>query len=139
MPQNAAPTLACLVLAVLCPLSDRVPPVVVRDVSPSHSRSPLLSFLVMVSIRDVGHSSSQLGMCVCKFFRCWFGDCPGPCTICHSWQRTGVVHLSLPADGKAVVEVIPAFGVCRPACHDSLLYLFFLVLFRDAVAEMVPK
>ena len=45
----------------------------------------------------------------------------------------GVVHLSLQADGKVAFEDIPVFGVCRPACHDSSLYLFVLVLFLEAV------
>ena len=58
---------------------------------------------------------------------------PGLCTICHSWQHTGVVHLSLQAVGKVAFEDIPVFGVCRPACHDSSLYLFVLVLFLEAV------
>ena len=58
---------------------------------------------------------------------------PGLCTICHSWQHTGVVHLSLQADGKVAFGDIPVFGVCRPACHDSSLYLFVLVLFLEAV------
>ena len=53
--------------------------------------------------------------------------------ICHSWQHTGVVHLSLQADGKVAFEDIPVFGVCRPACHDSSLYIFVLVLFLEAV------
>ena len=53
--------------------------------------------------------------------------------LCHSWQHTGVVHLSLQADGKVAFEDIPVFGVCRPACHDSSLYLFVLVLFLEAV------
>ena len=58
---------------------------------------------------------------------------PGLCTICHSWQHTGVVQLSLQADGKVAFEDIPVFGVCRPACHDPSLYLFVLVLFLEAV------
>ena len=54
--------------------------------------------------------------------------------LCRSWQHTGVVgHLSLQADGKVAFEDIPVFGVCRPACHDSSLYLFVLVLFLEAV------
>ena len=56
------------------------------------------------------------------------------CAPCHSWQHTGVVHLSLQVDGKVAFEDVPVFGVCRPACHDSSLYLFVLVLFLDAVA-----
>ena len=60
--------------------------------------------------------------------------CPGLCTICHSWQYTGVVPVSLQVDGKVAIEDIPVFGVCRPACHDSSLYLFALVLFLEAVA-----
>ena len=38
---------------------------------------------------------------------------------CHSWQHTGVVHLSLQADGNVAFEDITVFGVCRPACHNS--------------------
>ena len=57
----------------------------------------------------------------------------GLCTICHSWQHTGVIHLSLQVDGKAAFEDFPVFGVCCPACHDSSLYLFVLVLFLEAV------
>ena len=34
---------------------------------------------------------------------------------------------------------IPVFGVCRPACHESSLYLFVLVLFLEAaVLSQVP-
>ena len=56
------------------------------------------------------------------------------CTICHSWQHTGVVHLSLQADGKVAFEDIPVFsGVCRPTCHDSSWYIFVLVIFLEAV------
>ena len=50
-----------------------------------------------------------------------------------SWQHTGVVHLSLQADGKVAFEDVPVFGVCCPACHDSSLYLYVLVLFLEAV------
>ena len=53
--------------------------------------------------------------------------------LCHSWQHTGGVHLSLEADGKVAFEDIPVFGVCRPACHDYSLYLFVLVIFLDAI------
>ena len=42
----------------------------------------------------------DVGLCGRKFVLCLFGQCPGLCTICHSWQHTGVVHLSLQADGK---------------------------------------
>ena len=74
-----------------------------------------------------------LGLCGRKFVLCLFGQCPGLCTICHSWQHTGVVHLSLQADVKVAFEDIPVFSVCRPACHDSSLDLFVLVLFLEAV------
>ena len=37
------------------------------------------------------------------------------------------------ADGKVAFEDIPVFGVCRPACQDSSLYLFVLALFLEAV------
>ena len=97
-----------------CPLPD-------PDVGPS------------IFVCDVEHTSFHFGMCGRKFVLCLFVQCPGLCTICHSWQHTGVVHLSLQADGKVAFEDIPVFGVCRPACHDSSLYLFGLVLFLEAV------
>ena len=78
-------------------------------------------------------TSFHFGLCGLKFVLCLFGQCPGLCTICHSWQHTGVVNLSLQSDGKVAFGDIPVFGVCRPACHDSSLYLFVLVIFLEAV------
>ena len=43
--------------------------------------------------------------------------------------------MSLHADGKVTFEYIPVFGVCRPACHDSSLYIFGLVIFLEAVHQ----
>ena len=51
----------------------------------------------------------------------------------NSLQHTGVVHVSLQADDKVTFNEILVFGVCSPACQDSSLYLFDLVLFIDAV------
>ena len=70
-----------------------------------------------IFVCDVEHTFFHFGLCGRKFVLCLFGQCPGLCTICHSWQHTGVVHLSLQADGKVAFEDIPVFGVCRPACH----------------------
>ena len=86
-----------------------------------------------IFVCDVEHTSFHFGLCGRKFVLFLFDQCPGLCTICHSWQHTGVVHLSLQADGKVAFEDIPVFGVCRPACHDSSLYLFVLVIFLEAV------
>ena len=44
---------------------------------------------------------------------CSFGECSDLCTTCHSWQQTGVVHLSLQADGNVGFEEIPVFSVYR--------------------------
>ena len=41
--------------------------------------------------------------------------------------------MSLQTDGKVAFEDIPDVGACRPACHDSSLYLFVLVFFLEAV------
>ena len=90
-----------------------------------------------IFVCDVEHTSFNFGLCGRKFVLCLFGQCPGLCTIYHSWQHTGVVHLSLQADGKVAFEDIPVFGVCRPACRDSSLYLFVLVLFLEAVHAKV--
>ena len=97
-----------------CPLPD-------PDVGPS------------IFVCDVEHTYFHFGLCGRMFVLCLFGQYSCICTICHSWQHTGVVHLSLQADGKVAFEDIPVFGVCRPACHDSSLYLFVLVLFLEAV------
>ena len=86
-----------------------------------------------IFVCDVEHTSFHFGLRGRKFVLCLFGQCPGLCTICHSWQHTGVIHLSLQADGKVAFEDIPVVGVCCPACHDSSLYLFVLVLFLEAV------
>ena len=86
-----------------------------------------------IFVCDVEHTSFHFGLCGCKFVLCLFGQCPGLCTICHSWQHTGVIHMSLQADGNVAFEDVPVFGVCRPACHDSSLYLLVLVLFLEAV------
>ena len=88
-----------------------------------------------ILVCDVEHTSFHFGLCGRKCVLCLFGQCPGLCTIsiCHSWQHTGVVHLSLQSDGKVAFEDIPVVGVCRPASHDSSLYLFVLVLFLEAV------
>ena len=48
-----------------------------------------------VFVCDVEHTSFQFCLCGRKFVLCLFGQCPCLCTICHSWQHTGVVHLSL--------------------------------------------
>ena len=86
-----------------------------------------------ILVCDVEHTSFHFGLCRRKFILCLFGQCPGLCTICHRWQNTWVVHMSLQADVEVVFEDIPMFGVCRPAWHDSSLYLFVLVIFLEAV------
>ena len=36
---------------------------------------------------------------------CLFDECPGICTIFHTWQHTAVVHISLQADGEDSAEL----------------------------------
>ena len=120
-------------MRLICPAHDQfiflTVLIIYYDVCPLPDPDVGLSIFVC----DVEHTSFHFGLCGRKFVLCLFGQCPGLCTICHSWQNTGVVHLSLQADGKAAFEDSPAFGVCRPACHDSSLYLFVLVLFLEAL------
>ena len=66
------------------------------------------------------------------FVLCLFGQCPGICTVCHSWQHSCLVHLSVQADSKGTFA-IPVFCVCRSAGHDSSLCLSVLILFLEAV------
>ena len=88
---------------------------------------------IFICVGDVEHTSFHFGLCGRKFVLCLFGQCTGLCTICHSWQHTGVLQLSLQADCKVAFDDIPVFGVCRPASHDSSLYLFVQVIFLEAV------
>ena len=81
-----------------------------------------------IFVCDEEHTSLHVGLCGRMFVLCLYDQCPGLCTICHSWQHTGVVHLSLQADGMVAFEDIPVFGVCRPSCHDSSLHLFVQVV-----------
>ena len=53
-----------------------------------------------IFVYAVEHTSFHFGLCGRKFVLCLCGQCPGLCTIWHSWQHTRVVHLSLQADGK---------------------------------------
>ena len=46
--------------------------------------------------------------------------------------------MCLRADGNVAFEDTSYnFGVCRPACHDSSLYIFVLVTFCEAVVLFV--
>ena len=82
-----------------------------------------------VHVCHVEHTSFHFGLCGRKFVLCLFGQCPGICIICDSWQSAGVVHLSLQANGKVGFEDIPVFDVFRPSCHDSSLYISVMVVF----------
>ena len=64
-----------------------------------------------IVVCDVEHTSFHFVLCGRKFVLCLFGQCLGLCPICHSWQHTGVAHLSLQADGKVAFEDIPVFGI----------------------------
>ena len=74
-----------------------------------------------ILVWDVEHTSFHFGLCGRKFVLSLFGQCPGLCTICHSWQHTGVVHLSLQADGKVAFEDILVFGVLYAAQPAMIL------------------
>ena len=78
---------------------------------------------------DVVGMSSWLLSYACNNVGCIHG------CLCTNYVIAVVVglHLSLRADGKDAFEDIPMSDVCRPACHDSSLYLFVLVIFLDAV------
>ena len=149
MPQHAVYKLACLVLSSarsnICPgrFSNGLQ-VVTRKVCRSSLRRLMCHFShiadyiydfcplpdpdvgLSILLCDVEHTSFHFGLCGHKFVLCLFGQCPGLCTTCHSWQHTGVAHLSLQADCNVAFEVIPVFGVCRPYCHDSSLYISVL-------------
>ena len=84
-----------------------------------------LSLYVMLSI--------LLSMLVCAATSL-FCACLVSVQVSAPYVMAGSTHeLSLQADGNVAFEDVPVFGICRPACHDSSLYLFVLVIFLDAV------
>ena len=48
-----------------------------------------------IFVCDVEHTSFHFGLCGRKFVLCLFGQCPGLCTICHSWQHTVQLYTCL--------------------------------------------
>ena len=94
-----------------CPLPD-------PDVGPS------------IFVCDVEHTSFHFGLCGRKFVLCLFGQCPGLCTICHSWQHTGVITIfaSFHVFGmrRSVMHFVYSFASCfaivsSPAFSVSML------------------
>ena len=89
-----------------CPGPFNISPMLITSMTSVLSLTQMLvvlSLYVMLSI--------LLSILVCAatnlIYLCLFGECPGLCTICHSWRHTGVVHLSLQTDGKVAFEDIP--------------------------------
>ena len=119
---------------LICPAQDHfiVLTVLIITMTVVLSLTQMLVFLSLYD-SDVEYTSFHFGLCSRKFVLCLFGQCPCLCIICHSWQHTGIVYMSLQADCNVAFEDIPVFGVCRPACHDSSLYLFVQVIFLEAV------
>ena len=63
-----------------------------------------VSYFISLASCDVEHNSFHFGLCGRKFCACLVSV--QVCIICHSWQHTGVVHMSLQADGKVAFEDI---------------------------------
>ena len=80
----------------VCPLSD-------PDVDPS------------VLVCDVKHTSFHSGLAAASLFSACLTSARF-CNIWHSWQHSGVVHLSLRADGKVAFEV-----------HHHTSYFYILI------------
>ena len=51
----------------------------------SHSVDYDVGLSILVRVCDVEHTSFHFGLCGRKFVLFLFGQCPGLCTICHSW------------------------------------------------------
>ena len=74
-----------------------------------------------IFVCDVEHTSFYFGLCGRRFVLCLFGQCPCLCTICHSWHHTGVVHLSLQADGKVAFS-LSCPNMCLSRISRNTLY-----------------
>ena len=99
----------------------------------SHITMTLVFFLTQMLVSLTWHVTLSIllfilvGAAACLFCACWVRV--RLCTVCHSCQHTGVVHMSLQVDGNVAFEEIPLFGVCQPACHDSPVNIFVLKLY----------
>ena len=114
---------------LICPAQDHFIFLIVYIISMTFVL-PLTQMLVLLRLYVM--LSILLSILVCataSLFCACLVSFQGLCTTCLSWQHTRVVHISLQTDGKVAFEDIPVFSVCRPACHDSSLYLFVLVIF----------
>ena len=84
-----------------------------------------------IFVCDVEHTSFHFGMCGRKFIMCLFGQYPGICTICHRWQHTGVVHLSLQADGRLLLKIFRCLAyAAQPAMILRCITLSWLFSLR---------
>ena len=73
---------------LICPAQDHFIFLTVLIISMTFVLS-LNQMLVFLSLyNDVEHTSFHFGLCGRKFVLCLFGQRPGLCTICHSWQHT---------------------------------------------------
>ena len=74
----------------ICPAQDHFIFLSVLIISMTFVLSLTHIFYVGLSIFvcDVEHTSFHFGLCGRKFVLCLFGQCPGLCTIYHSWQHT---------------------------------------------------
>ena len=121
-PQHAVSKFACLVQssAISCRSS----------ICPGRlSTAWLISLVVFSKVVTCEVHLSSLRRLICPahdhlIFLCACLVSVHGCIKCHSWQHTGVVHLSLQADGKVAFEDIQVFGICCPACHDSSLQVY---------------
>ena len=71
-------------------------------------------YILYRGVRGVEHSSFHFESVQRQFVMCMFGECPGLCTIRHSWMHVGVLHMSLHADGKVAFEEIPVLWNMPP-------------------------
>ena len=65
-----------------------------------------------IFVCDVEHTSFHFGLCGRKFILCLFGQCPGLCTICHSWQRFGSTQELYPCIFRQMSRLLLKMSRC---------------------------
>ena len=91
---------------------------------------PDVGLSILVGICDGEHTSFHVRLCGRKFVQVY-----APYVIAGSTQESPRRSCTSFSSGRwqGCFEDNPVFGTCRPACHDSSLYLFVQVNFLEAV------
>ena len=73
-----------------------------------------------IFVCDVEHTSFHFGLCGRNFVLCLFGQCPGLCTICHSWH----VNVEINAKNQKALCIVCTENRCRARAIMFILDIY---------------